>query len=85
MLSHAEEQALVSLCDQFINSGEDGIGLPALLDHVNSTICDRNSQEWKAWTKHVDDLNKAWREIRKEGKDIAWPTVFTFLLWCIKT
>ncbi|KAF8806372.1 hypothetical protein BYT27DRAFT_7257105 [Phlegmacium glaucopus] len=72
MLSKAQEQALVNICNLFIDSGEE-VGLLNLLDLVNSTINDHKSQEWKAWTKHMDELNECWRHIQKEGEDIPWP------------
>ncbi|KAF8798923.1 hypothetical protein BYT27DRAFT_7197204 [Phlegmacium glaucopus] len=57
MLSKAQEQGLISLCNQFINSG-DKIGLSDLLNLVNSTIPDRESQDWKEWTKHMMSSTK---------------------------
>ena len=78
MLSEEQEQALVSLCNRFITSGED-VGLAHLVDLVNSTIPNQDSQEWKAWTKHIDQLNKTWLLINKEGEDIPWPMVHTIL------
>ena len=78
MLSEEQEQALVSLCNRFITSGED-VGLVHLIDLVNSTIPNQDSQEWKAWTKHMDQLNKTWLLINREGENIPWPTVHTLL------
>ena len=79
MLSAAQEQSLISLCDQFIIPGEE-VGLPNLHDLVNSTIPDQENQEWKVWTKHMDNFNEAWQLINKDGENIAWPKVFVFLV-----
>lgn len=78
MLSATEHQNLVSLCDQFINCGEE-ITLAHLIDAVNATIPDRSSHNWKEWTKHMEQLNEAWTMIVKEGVELAWPTVCTSL------
>ena len=74
MLSEAQEQDLLNLCSQFINSEEE-VGLSDLLNLINSTIPDPESRERKAWTKHMDALNETWRLNNKEGKNIPWPMV----------
>ena len=74
ILSEAQEQDLLNLCSQFINSEEE-VGLSDLLDLVNSTIPDPGSRERKTWTKHIDTLNETWRLINKEGENVPWPMV----------
>jgi flagellar biosynthesis chaperone FliJ len=74
MLSDTDRQALLDLCDKFIQS-DDSINLANLIDAVNVTIPDQTSQDWKEWSKHMDQLNEAWTRIVKENEAIPWPVV----------
>jgi hypothetical protein len=74
MLSKAQEKELVNFCERFKKSDDD-VGLPQFLDLINSTIANKESQEWKVWTGYADTLNEAWRMIYKEGAKIPWPSV----------
>jgi hypothetical protein len=74
MISTPDRQALLALCDKFINSGED-VTLAHLLDLVNSTILDHESEEFKNWSKYMEQLNETWVLINKENEQIPWPDV----------
>jgi hypothetical protein len=58
MISTSDRQALLALCDKFVNSGED-VTLAHLLDLVHSTILDRESADFKDWSKYMEKLNEA--------------------------
>lgn len=72
MIFTPDRQALLALCKKFINSGED-ITLAHLLDLVNSTILDHKSEEFKDWSKDMEQLNETWVLIHKENEQIPWP------------
>jgi hypothetical protein len=55
MLSEEQEQSLVSLCNQFITSGE-GVGLAHLIDLINSMI--PNLVESVVANKHDERMGK---------------------------
>jgi hypothetical protein len=74
MLSEADEKSLLDLCNLFIHSDDD-INLSHLLDLVNTKIPNQQSQEWKAWTRHMEELNEAWVQIMKEDVNMPWPEV----------
>ena len=69
MISPPDRQALLALCDKFINSGED-VTLAHLLDLVNSTILDHESNDFKDWSKYMEKLNETWVLINKENEQI---------------
>jgi hypothetical protein len=74
MISTPDRQALLALCNKFINSGEN-VTLAHLLDLVNSTILDHESEEFKNWSKYMEQLNETWVLINKENEQIPWPDV----------
>jgi hypothetical protein len=74
MLSTAARTALLDLRHRFINSGDE-INLAHLLDLVNSTIPDKDCQDWKDWSSHMESLNEAWMLIHRENQQIPWPEV----------
>ena len=74
MLSAAGRTALIDLCQSFISSGDE-ITLAHLVDAVNDTISDRESQDWKDWSKYMEVLNETWVSIVKENMRIPWPEV----------
>jgi hypothetical protein len=74
MLSSAERKSLLELCDKFQNSGEN-VTLAHLLDSLSSTTLDRGSEEFKEWSKYMEQLNQAWVLINKENEPSEWPTV----------
>jgi hypothetical protein len=74
MLSSDERKSLLELCDKFQNSGEN-VTLAHLLDSLSSTTLDRGSEEFKEWSKYMEQLNQAWVLINKENEPSEWPTV----------
>jgi len=74
MISTPDRQALLALCDKFINSGED-VTLAHLLDLVNSTSLDHESEDFKDWSKYMERLNETWVLINKENEQVPWPKV----------
>jgi len=74
MISTPDRQALLALSDKFINSGED-VTLAHLLDLVNSTILDHESEDFREWSKYMEKLNETWVLINKENEQIPWPEV----------
>ena len=46
-----------------------------LLDLVNSTILDHESNDFKDWSKYMEKLNETWVLINKENEPIPWPDV----------
>jgi hypothetical protein len=74
MLSSAERKFLLELCDKFQNSVED-VTLAHLLDSLSSTILDSGSEEFKEWSKYMEQLNQVWVLINKENEPAEWPIV----------
>jgi hypothetical protein len=74
MISTSDRQALLALCNKFINSGED-VTLAHLLDLLNSTILDHESADFRDWSKYMEKLNETWVLINKENEQIPWPEV----------
>ena len=74
MLSSAERKYLLELCDKFQNSGED-VTLAHLLNSLSSTTLDCGSDEFKEWSKYMEQLNQVWVLINKENEPAEWPTV----------
>ena len=74
MLSSAEWKYLLELCDRFQNSGED-VTLAHLLDSLSSTTLDYGRDEFKEWSKYMEQLNQVWVLINKENEPTEWPTV----------
>ena len=67
-------------CDKFQNSGEN-VTLAHLLDSLSSTTLDCGSEEFKEWSKYMEQLNQVWVLINKENESAEWPMVsltFTF-------
>lgn len=79
MISTPNRQVLLALCDKFINSGED-VTLAHLLDLVNSTILDPESEDFKDWSKYMENLNETWVLINKKNEQIPWPDVCKYAL-----
>ena len=79
MLSDVERKSLLDHCTKFIDSGDNGVTLAHLLDHLSTTIVDKNSSEWKDWSSYMDHLNEAWVSIHKEHEAVAWPEVMSNL------
>ena len=67
MLSSAEQKHLLELCDKFQNSGED-VTLAHLLNSLSPTTLDCGSDEFKEWSKYMEQLNQVWVLIDKENE-----------------
>jgi hypothetical protein len=76
MIPKADRNSLIALCDHFINS-DDNVTLANLLDALNTTIPDANSQDRKEWSSYMETLNEVWVRIYKEGETLPWPEVST--------
>ena len=68
-------QALLEKCNAFILDTSDQINLSHLMDAVNTTIPDHESQDWKTWSSYMEILSEAWQRKFKEDEDIPWPQV----------
>ena len=74
MISKDARKCLITLCDRFINSGND-VTLAHLLDALNTAIPDPKSQDRKDWSRYMEELNEVWVRVNKEGEILPWPTV----------
>lgn len=82
MLSSTERKSLLELCYKFQNSGED-VNLAHLLDSLSSTALDSGSEEFKEWSKYMEQLNQVWVLINKENEPAEWPTVSLIFIFLI--
>ena len=69
MISKDDQKHLITLCDHFINSGND-VTLAHLLDALNTVIPDANSQDRKEWSNYMEVLNEVWVHVNKEGETL---------------
>ena len=75
MVSAWDRGILLDICDKFIKSGDEGPNLANLLDAVNSLFSDKDSDDYKNWSKYMEVLNETWTLINIENKDVNWPEV----------
>ena len=52
-----------------------------LLDSLSSTTLDCGSNEFKEWSKYMEQLNQVWVLINKENEPAEWPTVSLWSLF----
>ena len=80
MLSPPDRQALLELCNKFINSGND-VTMAHLLNLLNSTILDHTNKEYKDWSNYMEKLNEVWVLINKENEQATYPEVSLHLYY----
>ena len=77
MLSLTEQKTCLSFV---INSKI--VTLAHLLNSLNSTTLDSGSEEFKEWSKYMEQLNQVWVLINKENEPAEWPMVsLIFIFW----